>query len=167
MSSQPDVSRPRVDGPVFRDAMSRWASGVTVVTAAGRDGPAGMTASAFSSLSLEPPLVLVCVAHSSTQHDDLIAAPGFAVHLLDVDQRHLSDRFAQKGGDKFAGIPHEIGPFGAPLLDLGLARLVCERENAPVAGDHTILIGRVLHAELSDGDPLVHYSRAYRRIVDH
>jgi flavin reductase (DIM6/NTAB) family NADH-FMN oxidoreductase RutF len=162
----PDPSA-QVERQAFRDAMSRWASGVTVVTAAGPDGLAGMTASAFSSLSLDPPLILVCVAHSSTQHDALVGAPGFAVHFLGHHQHDLSNRFAQTGGDKFAGLDHRPGPFGAPLLDDVHVRLVCAREETPVAGDHTILIGRVIEAEVSDGEPLLHWNRGYRRLVDH
>jgi len=157
----------QVAAEAFREAMSRWASGVTVVTAAGPDGLAGMTASAFAALSLDPPLILVCVAHSSTQHDALISAPGFAVHVLGHDQHHLSDHFAQKGGDKFKGLDHRPGPFGAPLLDNVTARLICAQEAAPVGGDHTILIGRVIEADVSDGEPLLHWNRSYRRLTDH
>lgn len=156
-----------VPAETFREAMSRWASGVTVVTAEGPDGLAGMTASAFSALSLDPPLILVCVAHSSTQHDALIAAPGFAVHMLSHDQHGLSNHFAQKGGDKFAGLDHRPGPFGAPLLDDVTVRLICARDAAPVAGDHTILIGRVVEAEISDGEPLLHWNRSYHRLKRH
>jgi flavin reductase (DIM6/NTAB) family NADH-FMN oxidoreductase RutF len=164
---QPSDRPADVEGAVFREAMSRWASGVTVVTAAGPDGPAGMTASAFSSLSLDPPLILVCVAHSSTQHDALVGAVGFAVHFLALDQHELSNHFAKSGGDKFAGLEHRPGPFGAPLLDDVHARLVCAREDTPPGGDHTILIGRVVEIDLSDGQPLLHWNRSYRRLADH
>src|SRR3954471_1037610 len=89
----------------FRDTLARWASGVTVVTA--RDGgePVGMTAASFSSLSLDPPLVLVCVAHSATSHDGLVAAPGFAVHNLGSEQADVPPPFAEPGPEKFQGYP--------------------------------------------------------------
>jgi flavin reductase (DIM6/NTAB) family NADH-FMN oxidoreductase RutF len=154
--------RARVSGQEFRDGMARWTSGVTVVTAAGDPAPAALTASAFSALSLDPPLVLVCVERSSRQHDRLLRAPGFAVHVLDAGQEHLSRHFAREAEDKLHGVDHEIGPFGAPLLPLGLARLVCAREATPDGGDHTILIGRVVAVEIREGEPLVHFGRAYR-----
>jgi flavin reductase (DIM6/NTAB) family NADH-FMN oxidoreductase RutF len=159
-----------VSGGEFRAALSRWASGVTVVTAAGARGPTGITVSSFASLSLDPPLVLVCVARSSGSHDALVGAEGFAVHVLALDQRELSVRFARAGIDKFAGLEHEVGPFGAPLLPVGVARLVCAREAIPDGGDHTILVGRVTRVDLpesdGEGDPLLHYNRAYRALAD-
>lgn len=159
-----------VEGIDFRNAMSRWASGVTVVCASGADGPVGLTASSFSSLSLDPPLIVVCVASSWNGHDALIEAPGFSVHLLGAGQRELSDRFAGAVEDKFAGLPHEVGRFDAPLLDYGLARLVCAHESALPGGDHTILVGRVVCAELRGPvtqapEPLVHYARDYHRLA--
>jgi flavin reductase (DIM6/NTAB) family NADH-FMN oxidoreductase RutF len=114
--------------------------------------------------------VLVCVARSSGSHDALVGAEGFAVHVLALDQRELSVRFARAGIDKFAGLEHEVGPFGAPLLPVGVARLVCAREAIPDGGDHTILVGRVTRVDLpesdGEGDPLLHYNRAYRALAD-
>jgi flavin reductase (DIM6/NTAB) family NADH-FMN oxidoreductase RutF len=157
-SEIPDVEQMR-----FRDAMSRWASGVTVVAASGPDGPAGLTVSAFSSLSLDPPLVLACIGTSSGAHDAICGAEGFSVHILDADQSDLSARFATRGIDRFAGLDHGIGAFGAPLLPLGAARMVCARHAALPGGDHTILVGRVTEVELADAEPLLHYSRSYGR----
>jgi flavin reductase (DIM6/NTAB) family NADH-FMN oxidoreductase RutF len=157
-SEVPDVEQMR-----FRDAMARWASGVTVVAANGPNGPAGLTVSAFSSLSLEPPLILACIGASSGAHDPLCAAEGFSVHILDAGQADLSVRFATTGIDRFAGLDHEIGAFGAPLLPLGLARMVCARHATLPGGDHTILVGRVVEVELADAEPLLHYSRSYGR----
>ena len=154
----------------FRAALSRWASGVTVVTAAGPHGPTGMTVSSFASLSLDPPLVLACIARSSGSHDALVLAEGFGVHVLSQSQRDLSARFARPGIDKFAELEHELGPYGTPLLPVGLARLVCVREAALDGGDHTILVGRVTRAEVPElddlGDPLLHYNRGYRALAD-
>jgi len=149
----------------FRDALARWASGVTVVTARDGDGtPVGMTAASFSSVSLDPPLVLVCVARSAQSHDALVGAPGFAVHVLGSTQDEMSARFAEPGPEKFAGHPDESGPFGAPLLAFDVARLVCAHHAALEGGDHTILVGRVVSTELAGTDPLIYCNRAYGRL---
>lgn len=145
----------------FRAALSRWASGVTVVTAA---GPVGMTVSAFSSLSLDPPLVLVSLARSAATHDPVLAADGFAVHILEDDQAEMSTRFASPV-DRFDGLGFEVGPFGAPLLHGGVARLVCERHATADGGDHTILIGRVVQVDVRAGEPLLYYRGAYRGLA--
>lgn len=164
------MSEHTVPGPAgvapeeFRAALSRWASGVTVVTARGPDGPVGLTASSFSSLSLHPPLVLVCVGQASFTHDALVQAEGFAVHVLRADQRSWSERFARRGEDRFAGLELETGPYGAPLIDGTLARLVCERHDVALGGDHTILMGRVIRAEVADGGPLLYWSGGYRTV---
>ncbi len=148
----------------FRDTLARWASGVTVVTARQGDEPIGMTAASFSSLSLDPPLILICVAHSAYSHDGLVDAPGFAVHVLGAEQEAMSSRFARPGADKFADYPDERGPFDVPLLPFGVARLACAREAALDGGDHTILVGRVVSAERAGSDPLLYCNRAYGRL---
>jgi len=147
----------------FRAAMSRWASGVSIFTA---PGPVGLTVSSFSSLSLDPPLVLGCIARSTGAHDALVSADVFVVHLLETGQRDLSTRFAGPLDERFAGLDYEEGPAGVPLLPLGLARIVCRRESTTPGGDHTILVGRVIGVETAPGEPLVYFSRGYRRIDD-
>jgi flavin reductase (DIM6/NTAB) family NADH-FMN oxidoreductase RutF len=148
----------------FRDTLARWASGVTVVTARGAEGPIGMTAASFSSLSLDPPLVLVCVAGDAQSHDGLIAAPGFAVHILGASQAEMSANFARPGGEKFSDYPQETGPFEVPLLPFGVARLVCEAHATLDGGDHTILVGRVVSTERAGTDPLLYCNRTYGRL---
>lgn len=138
---------------------------MTVVTAHGSLGPVGLTASAFSSLSLDPPLILVCVGKDGASHDPVVAADGFAVHLLSESQESLSNRFARAGEDKFSDIAWEAGPFGAPLLGGSLARLACKRENVFDGGDHSILVGRVIDAELSGGRPLLYWMGGYRGLA--
>lgn len=155
---------PDVSADEFRAALSRWASGVTIITATGDDGPTGMTASAFASASLDPPLVLVCVGQGAGAHDTLVGAEQFGVHLLARGQSELSNTFASSGIDKFAAAEHEIHETGVPLLGVGRARLLCTRHDAVEAGDHTILIGRVFATELSDdddGEPLLFSERTY------
>jgi flavin reductase (DIM6/NTAB) family NADH-FMN oxidoreductase RutF len=158
-------SSPAIEQDQFRGALSRWASGVTVVTAAGSLGPVGLTASAFSSLSLDPPLILVCVGKDGASHDPVVGAEGFAVHLLSEDQERLSNRFARAGQDKFSDATWEPGPFGAPLLEGALARLVCQRDAVVDGGDHSILIGRVIEVEFSGGRPLLYWMGGYRGIT--
>ncbi len=148
----------------FRDTLARWASGVTIVTARSGGDPIGMTAASFSSLSLEPPLVLVCVARSALSHEGLVAAPGFAIHLLGAAQAEMSALFAQPGADKFGAFPDESGPFGVPLLPFGVARIVCEAHSSHEGGDHTILVGRVVSSELAGTDPLLYCNRTYGRL---
>ncbi len=156
VSAPPDVSPDD-----FKAALSRWASGVTIVTAA---GPVGMTVSAFSSLSLDPPLVLVSLARAATMHDPVLAADGFAVHILEGDQTELSTRFATPV-DRFDGVAHDIGPFDAPLLHSGVARLVCRKHAVADGGDHTILIGRVVQVDVNAGEPLLYYRGTYRGLA--
>ena len=150
-----------VDSESFRDCLATWASGVTVITASGPSSITGMTASSFSSLSIDPPLILVCIAKRSGSHNNLVEAEGFAVHILGQGQEELSNRFATAGVDKFDGIHFESGPFDAPLLELGAARLVCARHDVLPGGDHSIMVGRVVEAERGTGGPLLYHSRSY------
>ena len=148
----------------FRDSLARWPSGVTVVTALHEGEPVGMTAASFSSLSLDPPLVLVCIADSAHSHDGLVGAPGFAVHVLGAEQAEMSAAFARPGPEKFGAYPYEPGPFDAPLLPFGVARMVCAHHAALPGGDHTILVGRVVSTELAGTDPLLYCNRGYGRL---
>jgi flavin reductase (DIM6/NTAB) family NADH-FMN oxidoreductase RutF len=158
----PGVSRPESVSPDdFKAALSRWASGVTVVTAA---GPVGVTVSAFSSLSLDPPLVMVSLACAAASCEAVAAAEGFAVHILEDDQSELSSRFAGPG-ERFDGISWTPGPFGTPLLHGGVARLVCERHSTAPGGDHVILIGRVVQVDAHAGEPLLYYRGGYRNLA--
>ncbi len=165
VSTHHDPGHAAVDPDAFKAALGLWASGITVVTAQGPDGPVGLTASAFSSLSLHPPLVLVCIGRASYHHEHLTEAPAFGVHILEASQEELSNTFAFKRDDRFAGLDVQEGPLGAPLLPGALARLACERHEVLEGGDHSILIGRVLQAEVSDGEPLAWWHGGYRRLA--
>jgi flavin reductase (DIM6/NTAB) family NADH-FMN oxidoreductase RutF len=171
-----------VSNDEFRAAMSRLAAGVVLVTAqeppldpddpagpAGED--AGMTATAFLSVSLDPPLVLVSLREGSRMDDLLAEQPLWAVSVLSESQRHIAGRFAMKGriSDRllFEDIPYARGTAsGAPLVRGALATLECSTEQRVVAGDHTLLIGRVLTADLpsADGGPLLYFRGRYRRL---
>lgn len=148
----------------FRQALGQFPTGVTVVTARYDDQPVGMTANSFSSVSLDPPLVLWSVAKSSPSHDSFIRADAFAVHFLGADHGELAMRFSKRGADKFAGIAHAPGETGAPLLD-GLAPIFeCRTWARYPGGDHTILVGEVIRMVARDHDPLLFHSGELRRI---
>jgi len=149
----------------FRTALRSFAAGVTVVTTRDREGrPSGLTASAFTSVSLAPPLVLVCVDHTATAHPDFRERGWFAVNLLRREQEALSRRFAVSGGDKFRGVPCHDGQTGLPLLDGALATLECRIVQAHEAGDHTIFVGQVEAASVTGGRPLVYFHGVYHSL---
>ena len=137
----------RVPGPdtqrALRDAFGRFATGVTVVTAAGPAGPIGITANSFASVSLDPPLLLWAPARASRRFPAFAAAADFAVHVLGADQSDLGRRFAASGDD-WAGLGHVASDRGVPLLPGALARFECTTEARHPAGDHMVIIGRIL-----------------------
>ncbi|MCT9083691.1 flavin reductase family protein [Streptomyces fulvoviolaceus] len=146
----------------FRAAMLQWASGVTVVTAVDGDRrPQGFTASSFCSVSLDPPLVLVCLDRGANCLETFRETGWFAVHVLGEDQEELALRFARKGTGKFADERTVPGLGEAPLLTGALARLECRAVDRVPAGDHLILVGRVARTETRSGRPLVHCQRAF------
>ncbi|MDR3082787.1 MAG: flavin reductase family protein [Streptomyces sp.] len=168
-----------VSNDEFRAAMSRLASGVVLVTAQepalAPDGPSGedvgMTATAFMSVSLDPPLVLVSLREGSRMDDLLAEQPTWAVSVLSESQRHIAGRFAMKGriSDRllFEDIPYVRGKVsGSPLVGGALATLECRTEQRVPAGDHTLVIGRVLAARLpsADGGPLMYFRGRYRHL---
>jgi flavin reductase (DIM6/NTAB) family NADH-FMN oxidoreductase RutF len=149
----------------FRRVLGHFAAGVTVVSTCDGDGrPTGLTASAFTSVSLEPPLVLVCVDHKSQSYPALLERGRFAVNVLRADQEAVSRRFATTRLDKFDGVPFHMSPLELPLLDDALAQLECVTVGTHVEGDHTILVGRVERAHLGSGEPLVYYRGRYDRL---
>ncbi|MEV4432237.1 flavin reductase family protein [Streptomyces sp. NPDC049555] len=150
---------------LFRAALSRWASGVTVVTTSDAQGRGhGFTASAFSSVSLDPALVLVCLDNRANCFEAFQQSEGFVVHLLAQGQQDLAGRFASKGADKFAGTDVQLSSRGLPLLPGALARLECRTERRIPGGDHLILIGEVHHAQDGEGEPLVYYQRGFHEL---
>ena len=154
------------DARTLRDALGCFATGVTIVTAIGKDGlPFGLTANSFTSVSLDPPLLLVCVAHSSSSAEAIKAVDHFAVNVLQIGQQPTSNRFASKGEDRFANTPWSPGETGAPLLTGSLSAFECAREAIHDGGDHFILVGRVLKANFEPRrDPLLYFRGKYRRL---
>jgi flavin reductase (DIM6/NTAB) family NADH-FMN oxidoreductase RutF len=166
--SSPTCYKKRVISPdEFRHTLSHFASGVTVITVCDRDGrPTGLTASAFTSVSLEPPLILVCVDHKSQSYPALVSGKQFAVNVLCHDQEGVSRRFATtKIENKFEGVPFTLSPLGLPLLDNALAHLECATVSVHVEGDHSIFVGRVERARVGDGHPLVYFRGRYDRLT--
>ena len=153
-----------VDATRFRHTLGKFASGVTVVTTEHEGEQAGITVSAFSSLSLEPPLVLICIDRKVRSHDVIAGAGLFAVNILEASQEEVSRRFASRQPDKFAGIATHRSPSGLPLIDGALATLECRVKETLPGGDHTIFVGEVLDSQLREGDPLVYFHGAYRAL---
>lgn len=152
----------------LRRALGQFATGVAVVTTRGEDGlPVGVTANSFTSLSLDPPLVLWCLGKESTNLAAFEAAPHFAVNVLSSTQHYLSRQFAIQGGDKFAGVELSAGLHDLPLLGGALARFACRTTERLDGGDHIIVIGEIEHFEIFDGEPLVFHSGSYRVATRH
>ena len=156
-----------VSAELYKRAMAQFASGVTVVTARAADGLLyGHTASAFCSVSLDPPLVLVCVGRTSNSHDGIAGAGWFGVNILSQAQEPLSRLFAGTLA-KFEDVEFTPGPLsGSPRLPGVLAFLECRVVNAYDGGDHTIYVGQVEHAEVSGGNPLVYFRGSYRGLAE-
>ena len=150
----------------FRSAMSRFASGVTIVTTRTEDRkPNGLTVSSFASLSLEPPLVLVCIDKHASIHDLLLEGRYFAVNVLAEDQEILSRRFASRDTDRFSGTGYVDGMTGVPILSDVLAAIECRIVHTYPGGDHTIVVGEVEHAIVHDGKPLVYFRGGYAQLA--
>ena len=155
-----DLPAPEIQ--LLRKAMGRFATGVTVVTTRGAGGKLeGLTVNSFSTVSLEPPLVLWSLARRAGSFAAFADATHFAVNVLASDQPHLCRHFATPSADKFAGISHRPGIGGCPLLDATIAQFECRRETQLDGGDHVIFIGRVLRVSHADGDPLIFAGGGY------
>jgi flavin reductase (DIM6/NTAB) family NADH-FMN oxidoreductase RutF len=153
------------DKQALRKALGAFATGVTIVTARAPDGtPVGFTANSFTSVSLEPPLLLVCLAHTAASYEIFRDAESFAVNVLEVGQEETAKRFASRGADKFGPTPWTPGRLGAPLIDGSLARFDCEMHQRVEAGDHDILMGRVLGFSLHEGAALLYHQGAFRTL---
>jgi len=153
-----------LDQEVFKAVLGRWASGVTIVTSRAEGKIHGMTVSAFSSVSLEPPLVLVCADKSSITNELIEKSGIYAVHILSKEQQELSNKFASKKDEhrRFEGINCSTMVTGAPVLPDCLAVLDCTVVAAHDAGDHIVYVGRVEDATNLDVTPLLYYQGAYR-----
>jgi len=157
-----------IDADTFRAVLGRFASGITIVTARDEDEhDHGMTVSAFCSLSLDPPLVLLCIDKTATMYDLLRTHPSFGVSILSSAQEAYSRRFADKKperSERFDGIAYTRGENGVVLLDAALAHLECRILRHHDEGDHMILIAQVDRAEPLDGRPLLYFRGGYAQL---
>ncbi len=154
-----------IDEAAFKSAMSHFASGVTVVTTEHEGRLYGMTVASFASLSLRPPLVLICIEKTVKTHDAIAAAGKFGVSILRADQADVSSRFASRTEDKFSGV--EItrgGTLDVPLIAGALTTIECEVYDQLPGGDHSIFVGRVVDAQMREGIPLLYFRSGYREM---
>lgn len=145
----------------YREAIARFATGVTVITTSTPHGPAGMTASAVSSLSLEPVLMLVCINSRLPTHDAILGSRTFAVNVLGEDDEYLARRFATPGIEKFSGLAVDSSA-GVPVLRSAIAHFVCDVHERLPGGDHSIFIGEVRHCEhVPSARPLLYFGASF------
>ena len=155
----------RVTGEQFRRACGRFATGVTIATVLDAAGaPHGLTVSSFTSVSLEPPLVLICLGHDVTTISHFRSATHFGINVLADDQQVLSERFARKGRDRFDRIQWHPGATGVPLLAGSLAEMEFAIQRRVEMGDHDVFVGKMVHARVAEGAPLIHFASCYHRL---
>ncbi len=155
------MSTTTVDARSLRNALGAFATGVTIVTTRGKEGDVGLTANSFSSVSLNPPMVLWSLAKTAGSIETFREAPHFTVHILSAHQEHLSTRFASKVVDRFEGIELERGPEGIPMLTDCSARFICRTAFQYEGGDHVIFVGEVVEFTHSPTAPLVFHGGRY------
>lgn len=154
-----------VDPKAYKDVMSCFASGVTVVTTLCDGVPHGLTVSAFSSVSVTPPRVLICLGNDTDSKPLVERSQRFAVHILGRDHAALGPRFAKLVPglpDPFQGLAHRVERTGSPILNDCLAWLDCEVDSSLAVGDHTIFVGAVRAAGHAHGEPVLYFNRAWR-----
>ena len=150
----------------FRAALRQWASGVTVVTTKDRDGNLlGITVSSFASVSLEPPLVLICIDKNTVSHYAFIESRAFIINILSENQQHISQRFASPLPNKFVEVEFTEGLDGIAVLSGSLASLECRLVLSYEGGDHTIFIGEIENATVRSGKPLLYFDGNYGKLT--
>ncbi len=157
-----------LDARQFRDVLGQFCTGVVIATGCVDGKPAGFAAQSFSSVSLDPPLVLLCPARTSTSWPKLRDSGSFCINILAADQKPVCDVFAQSGIDKFAALSWHAGITGSPVLDGVLAYVDCDLEAEHDAGDHTVVLGRVRDVEILDpeGSPLLFFRGTYGQFTE-
>jgi flavin reductase (DIM6/NTAB) family NADH-FMN oxidoreductase RutF len=151
----------------LRRVMGHFATGVTVITSIRASGEMhGLTANAFSSVSLVPPLLLICVDKKAESYPCFEESKIFTVNILASDQESLSRKFAVSGGNKFEGVSYRIGANGAPILNGAIAYLECKLAGSMDAGDHTVYLGEIEQAETHEAKPLLFFRGGYRELGD-
>jgi flavin reductase (DIM6/NTAB) family NADH-FMN oxidoreductase RutF len=156
-----------VSSDAFRHACGRFATGVAIAAVRDESGvPHGLTVSSFTSVSLEPPLVLICLGHAVTNIEEFRHSRYFGLSFLREEQRAISDHFARKGHDKFDGVDWYYGRSGVPLIANALGNMECVTYQRFTSGDHDIFVGEVAHVEVANGSPLVYYASSYRKLAE-
>lgn len=150
----------------YRQALRKFASGITVVTVTETDGFHGMTASSFAAVSLIPPQILVCLEKTTRTRGLVLDARAFAVNLLGDHQENVARSFSLPGSKPFSELKYKIGQTGAPLLEGAIAWIECTIAQVHDAGDHDVVIGEVISCERRDGFPLVYFDGAYRSLLN-
>jgi flavin reductase (DIM6/NTAB) family NADH-FMN oxidoreductase RutF len=154
-----------VDTGDLRRVLGKFTTGVVIVTTMTDTGPIGMTVNSFCSVSLTPPVVLFCVRHGSQLHPPFATATAFAINILDSDQQELANQFARPGLNRFGSVRWRPGMTRSPVVRGGHALLECLTDRVFTAGDHDIVLGRVVHAHSAEtGGPLMYYSGGYHRL---
>ncbi len=156
-----------IDSTLFRDILSQFASGVTIVTTSNGETLHGLTVSSFCSVSLEPPLILVCIDKKASSHPVLQTSKRFAVNFLTAAQQDISNRFAdprRSPEERFQGLAVRTAVTQSPILPDVLAYLDCEVYAEYDGGDHTIFVGKVVAGEVGEGAPLLYWNRGYREL---
>jgi flavin reductase (DIM6/NTAB) family NADH-FMN oxidoreductase RutF len=169
MPQSPKLTPINADNPrEIRNLLGQFATGVTIITTCAADGrKIGMTANSFSSLSLDPPLVLWSLSKTAPSLKDFHQAAYFAIHMLAQQQHQLSGHFARAATDKFAAVAHQLSEQGPPLLQDSLATLVCKNICQYEGGDHLIFIGQIEHYQQNQGEPLLFHAGKYRVAAEH
>ncbi len=160
------MTPPDNDKIALRQALGAFATGVTIVTTRAPESgePVGFTANSFTSVSLEPPLLLVCLAHTAASYKMFCAAESFAVNVLAAEQQETAMLFATRGADKFGPTLWHPGAMGAPLIEGCLARFDCAMHQRVAAGDHDIIMGRVIGFSRHEGEALLYHGGAFQRL---
>ena len=157
-----------INDEAFRSARRRVPAVVTIVTAASGEEVRGITIGSFTSVALEPPLISFNVRKEARIHRVIMTVSHFAVHLISQQQTHLCEHFAapdQTSAEQFSTVGYRLGAYSVPILENALAVLYCQRYDVFEAGDHSIILGRVVEIdEANDGEPVLYYNRSYRSI---
>ena len=166
VADSPGATAPprRVDLEVFKNVVGHFASGVTVLTTVEGDELFGTTASAVSMLSMDPPMMLICLNRSSSTHDAIIRSRVYGINILTAEQGQLARHFGQKNVDKFGGVSYDLSREGVPLLHGALATMVCTVSETAQGGTHTIFLGNVTEAHASAGEPLAYFRGTFGRL---
>lgn len=155
-----------MDPHTFRRSCAKFTTGVAIATVLDAGGsPQGMTVNSFTSVSLDPPLVLICIDRMSNMAEYFDNCSHYGINVLANSQISLSNRFAQRGHDRFDGVDWRSGETGVPILPESLARFECFVRQRVLAGDHTILIGEVVQCSIAEGEPLAYFDSSYRRLA--